>query len=190
MKLILASSSQRRREIMELMGYEYDVMPSKADENIPLCETGEYVRQLAKKKAEWVFAEHRSCCVIGSDTVVELDGSIIGKPRDEADAARILRALSGREHTVYTGTAVFAPGFSETDVDITRVTFAELTDAEIAAYIATGEPMDKAGAYGIQGPAAPFISRIDGCYFTVMGLAAPKLYDMLRRAGVRPRWQK
>lgn len=174
---------------MELLGYDYEVVPSGADEDLAPCATADYVRALAVRKAEWVFARRPDCCVIGSDTVVELDGRIIGKPKDEADARAILRALSGRQHTVYTGTAVLAPDFFETDVDSTRVTFAELTDAEIAAYVKTGEPLDKAGAYGIQGPAAPFVTHIDGCYFTVIGLAVPKLYAMLKRAGTAPRWQ-
>ena len=125
--------------------------------------------------------------MVGADTIVWLDGEIIGKPRDEGDAYRILRSLSGRTHTVYTGLAVLAPGSRQILHDTTQVTFRSLEDEEIWAYIRSGEPMDKAGAYGVQGLAAILVERINGCYFTVIGLPVPKLYLALRQLGIRPK---
>ena len=123
--------------------------------------------------------------IVSADTIVVIDGKILGKPKDEADAARMLRMLSGRTHTVYTGLTVFANGESSTQVVGTEVTFRDLTDAEIAAYIKTGEPMDKAGSYGIQGYGSMFVSHLNGDYFCVMGLPVCTLSRMLSEAGVR-----
>ncbi len=186
MNLILASQSPRRRELFELIGLPFTALVSEADEDIPLEEPGAYVEKLALRKAEAVFAQRPGDCVVGADTIVWLDGGIIGKPRDEADAYRILRTLSGRTHTVYTGLAVLAPGSRELLHDITQVTFAPLSDEEIRAYIKTGDPMDKAGAYGVQGKGAIFVDRVEGCYFTVIGLPVPKLYRALAKLGIRP----
>lgn len=187
MELILASQSPRRRELFELIGLSFTALVSPADENIPLTDPGSYVEALALRKAEAVFANHPAACVVGADTIVWLDGEIIGKPRDEGDAYRILRALSGRTHTVYTGLAVLAPGSRQILHDTTQVTFRSLDDEEIWAYIRSGEPMDKAGAYGVQGLAAILVERIEGCYFTVIGLPVPKLYLALRQLGIRPK---
>lgn len=186
MDLILASQSPRRRELFELIGLPFTALVSEADEDIPFEEPGTYVEKLALRKAEAVFAEHPKACVVGADTIVWLDGAIIGKPRDEADAYHILRTLSGRTHTVYTGLAVLAPNSREVLHDITKVTFAPLTDEEIWAYIRTGEPMDKAGAYGVQGKGAIFVERVEGCYFTVIGLPVPQLYQALSKLGINP----
>ena len=190
MELILASQSPRRRELFELIGLSFTALVSPADENIPLTDPGSYVEALALRKAEAVFASHPAACVVGADTIVWLDGEIIGKPRDEGDAYRILRSLSGRTHTVYTGLAVLAPGSRQILHDTTQVTFRSLEDDEIWAYIRSGEPMDKAGAYGVQGvrsTTAILVERINGCYFTVIGLPVPKLYLALRQLGIRPK---
>ena len=185
-KLILASGSARRRELMALAGYDYEVIVSDADEHIPTSDPAEFVREAARRKAAAVFAAHPDRCVLGSDTVVAIDGRIIGKPRDAEDAHAILTTLSGRTHTVFTGVAILSPGKESIFHDETRVTFAPLTETEIRRYIATGEPLDKAGAYGIQGPAAVFVDHIDGCYFTIIGLPLPRVYRELASFDIRP----
>lgn len=190
MRLILASQSPRRREMLSLMGYDYEIIVSDADEHVPPCAPGEFVEKLALRKADAVFASHRDCCVIGADTVVYLDGQIIGKPEDKADAFRILRMLSGRTHTVYTGVAVLTDTQRIVFHDAAEVTFSPLSDEEICAYISTGEPLDKAGAYGIQGPGSLLVERLEGCYFTVIGMPNPKLYRALRSVGVLPKWME
>lgn len=187
MELILASQSPRRRELFDLIGLAYTPVVSPADENIPLSEPGAYVEALALRKAEAVFAQHPRACVVGADTIVWQDGRIIGKPKDEADAFCILQALSGKTHTVYTGLAVLAPGSREILHDVTRVTFRPLAEEEIRSYIKSGEPMDKAGAYGVQGLGAVLVERVEGCYFTVIGLPVPRLYTALKKLGIRPK---
>ena len=180
MEIILASCSQRRRELMTLMGLDFAIIPSGADEHIDKYnDPAEFVKELAYRKAAFVAQEHKDACVIGADTIVVLDGEIIGKPRDEADARTILRRLSGKKHTVYTGLAVMRGEKLLLDYDTTDVTFTPLTDEEIANYVATGDPLDKAGAYGIQGIFCVHIERIEGSYFTVIGLPVHKLYRML-----------
>ncbi len=186
-KLILASGSPRRREMMELVGYDYEIVVSDADENVPECEPARYVEQLARRKAQAVFEKHPDCCVVGADTIVLIDGTIIGKPKDRNDAYRILRTLSGRMHTVYTGVAVLSPTGEQMFSDTTDVTFMPLADSEIWRYIDSGEPMDKAGAYGIQGLGAVLVRRVDGCYFTVIGMPLPRLYQALKLCGILPR---
>lgn len=190
MKLILASGSARRRDIMELMGYDFTVETSHASEDIPLCAAGQYVEALAAVKAGAVFEKHRSDCVVGCDTVVFADDGIIGKPRDREDAFRILSLLSGRTHTVFTGVCVLAPGSKQVFHDETEVLFRPLCAREIENYIDTGEPFDKAGAYGIQGPGCFLVDRLDGNYFNVIGLPAPKLYEALSRVGILPRFMR
>lgn len=190
MELILASASPRRREMLTLMGYDFTVKPSLAEENIGHCAPGEYVSRLARIKAAAVAEENPGCCVLGSDTIVYLDGEILGKPRDEEDAFRILSTLSGRTHTVFTGVAIMAGDKETIFYDKAEVTFKTLEPDEIHDYIATGEPMDKAGAYGIQGPATVLVEKIDGCYFTVIGLPNPKVYDALKAMGILPKWRQ
>lgn len=188
MQLILASGSARRRELMEMAGYDFTVRVSNADESSAISDPALMVRELALKKARSVQEElGEPCCVVGADTVVVIDGRIIGKPRDEEDAFAILRTLSGREHMVYTGLCVLC-GADEpfAHCDETRVTFSELSDVEIRAYIKTGEPMDKAGAYGVQGVGCVFVKRVEGCYFTVIGLPMPTLYGALKEKGILP----
>ncbi|MBO4847692.1 MAG: septum formation protein Maf [Clostridia bacterium] len=199
MELILASASQRRRELMTMCGYEFTCIPSAAEEDEAVSDPAELVKRLSLKKAEAVFRSlpeerRREAVIVGSDTVVVLDGEIIGKPKDPDDAFRMLRRESGRANTVYTGLAVVrtseeSPDVMESSVvcDEARVRFAELTDEEIAAYIATGDPLDKAGAYGIQGCFSMFIEGIEGSYFTVVGLPVHILYRELRRFGAVPK---
>jgi len=191
MELILASGSQRRRELFSLMGLNYTIRVSEADENIPPCPPEQMVETLALRKAEAVKKDAPGACVVGADTIVYMEDfdEIIGKPRDEEDAYRILRKLSGRTHTVYTGLAVLTDAGVQCCHDTTRVEFAELSDEEIRAYIQTGEPMDKAGAYGVQGIASVFVKKVEGCYFTVIGLPVQKLYGLLKNVGICPQWQ-
>lgn len=189
MELILASQSQRRRELFELIGLEYTCIPSNADENVAFSEPGQFVEELALRKAAAVKETHPGACVVGSDTIVWLDNEIIGKPRDREDAYRILRTLSGRTHTVYTGMAVLTDDSTLVCHETTRVTFEELSDELIWDYIDTGDPMDKAGSYGVQGLGAMLVKKVDGCYFTVIGLSIPKLYQMLKTVGIYPTWQ-
>jgi septum formation protein len=176
--LVLASASPRRRELLTQVGYSFQVMPAHIPED---PREGEdpiaYVTRLAREKAEAVFRQlnangsaDKSIVVLGADTTVTLDNHILGKPEDGADAARMLRMLSGRSHHVVTGVAVVSANATEVAAEVTAVRFLTITDEEIAAYVATGEPMDKAGAYGIQGLAARWIPRVEGCYFNVVGL--------------------
>jgi septum formation protein len=202
--LVLASASPRRRQLLTQAGFTFEVRPAHIPED-PM--TGEdpiaYVTRLAREKAQVVFDEIaagaasltqnaaaagaidvRSLAVLGADTTVTLDGQILGKPEDSADAARILRKLSGRSHRVITGVALVTHEAVEVAAEITAVQFLTLSDEEIAAYIATGEPMDKAGAYGIQGLAARWIPRVEGCYFNVMGLPLALVASMLESRGI------
>lgn len=196
-KLILASGSERRRELLTMCGYEYEIEVSRADEHIDEPDPAEYVARLAERKAEEVYRRltreggrcaEGSIAVLGADTVVLDEGDIIGKPKDEADAKRILSRLSGKTHTVYTGVAVVTAEDTRTGTAQTQVTFETLSEEEIDRYIATGEPLDKAGAYGIQGPFGMFVREISGNYFTVIGLPLPMAYQMLKEAGVLPGW--
>jgi len=187
--LVLASVSPRRRELLAQVGYRFEVHPAHIPEDpLPGEDPIVYVTRLAREKAEAVFRELSSVntvpenlrplprpdvqplAVLGADTTVTLDNAILGKPEDAADAARILRLLSGRTHRVITGVALVTAKGVEVAAEATAVRFLTLSDEEIAAYVATGEPMDKAGAYAIQGRAARWIPRIEGCYFNVMGL--------------------
>jgi len=176
--LILASASPRRSELLAQAGFSFEVRPAHIPEDpLPGEDPIAYVVRLAREKAEAVFAQFAAnsnsvsrTAVLGADTTVTLDGHILGKPEDPADAARMLRLLSGRTHRVMTGVAVVTQETTEVAAEVTAVRFLTLSDAEIAAYIATGEPMDKAGAYAIQGRAARWIPRIEGCYFNVVGL--------------------
>ncbi len=181
--LILASASPRRSEILKKAGYDFQVIPSCADENISPVPSSPalFVEKLAHLKAQEVFSRHQDACVIGADTVVVLDGNILGKPKNEDDAFSMLKSLSGNTHTVYTGVSVIKRDKTVTFHEASRVTFNTLTDEEIKSYIATNEPMDKAGSYGIQGYGAVFVSHIDGCYFNIMGLPISKLYNVLKQ---------
>ena len=190
--LILASASPRRRELLAQAGYTFEVRPAHVNEDLhPDEDPIAYVVRLAREKAQSVFAEIASSStappqvvVLGADTTVTLDNHILAKPEDAADAARMLRLLSGRTHRVITGVALATAKGVEVAAEVTGVQFLTLSDEEIAAYIATGEPMDKAGAYGIQGFAAKWIPRIEGCYFNVVGLPLALVNTMLETAGL------
>ncbi len=178
--LVLASQSPRRREILARAGIEFVVKPAAVSEAAGADEDPrEHVMRLARTKAEMVPAAPDQV-VLGADTVVVVDGHILGKPENSEDATRMLRSLSGRVHRVITGICLRTPACRVVDVESTLVQFALLTDEEIAAYVRSGEPMDKAGAYGIQGRAAKFIERIEGCYFNVMGLPVALVYRRLK----------
>lgn len=191
--LILASASPRRRQLLEQVGYKFEVHPAHIPED-PLAgeEPIAYVTRLARQKAEAVYRELSTTdqigeksrldgksVVLGADTTVTIDELILAKPEDAADAARMLRLLSGRTHRVVTGVALVSAERAEVAAEVTAVQFLPISEADIAAYVATGEPMDKAGAYAIQGRAARWIPRIDGCYFNVMGLPLALVCSLL-----------
>ena len=177
--LVLASASPRRRDLLARLGLAFEVRPTDADETWPDLPVGPAAEAVALRKAR--AARAPGALVLAADTVVVLDGDVLGKPADAADARATLRRLSGRTHTVTTGLALGLDGRETTASATTAVTFAELTDAEIAAYVATGSPLDKAGSYGIQDDAgALLVARIDGDYFNVVGLPLRTLYDTLR----------
>lgn len=180
-QLILASSSPRRRELLAQIGLEFHVLPAHIDETRREAEEpAVYVQRLAREKAEVIHAIHPEAFVLGADTTVELDGQALEKPTDRADAERMLRALSGRAHHVHTGIALLSPRGDRTHLETTTVAFSAIDDAELQHYLDSGEPYDKAGAYGIQGYAARWIPRIDGDYFNVMGLPLAATVRLLR----------
>lgn len=187
MKLILASSSPRRQEILSSLGYVFTAEAADIDEtidkNMPPPQT---VMDFAAAKAGSVHEKYPGDVVVGADTLVFLDGVALGKPNDEAQAAAMLRSLSGRRHEVFTGVAVLSRHGEETFFARTAVRFYELTDEFIARYIATGEPMDKAGAYGIQRYGALLVEGIEGDYFNVVGLPVAALSRRLDALGIRP----
>ena len=185
MDIILASASPNRKELLERIGLPFSVVVSHVVENVSSSlPTGEYVMELARQKAESVAADYPDACVIGADTVVDLDGTILGKPHTPENAKAYLSAMQGREHLVYTGVAVTVHGKTIVDVEKTSVTFAPMSGEEIEWYVATGDPLEKAGAYGIQGPAGMFVSAIRGDYFNVVGLPIHLLYRMLQKSDV------
>ena len=184
-RVVLASSSPRRRELLTLIGVPHAVVPADIDETPRVGELpGPHAERLAREKAVAVTEREPNAVVIAADTIVVIDGDILGKPTDEAEAATMLRRLSGRRHTVLTAVAVARGAALVSDVEAVDVTFRELSPADITRYIATREPMDKAGAYGIQGYGATIVKRIDGDYFAVMGLALGMMVRLLERVGV------
>jgi septum formation protein len=184
--IVLASASPRRSELLRSAGIPFTVQPADINE-APL--TGESPREcaerLAREKALAIFQRRPQDYVLGADTIVVVDGAILGKPRDADDAMRMLRLLAGRSHEVITGVCVVSPGTGEskTASEATLVSMFELSDREIREYVATGEPMDKAGAYAIQGMASRWIPRIEGDYSNVVGLPVALVYGMLRERG-------
>ena len=206
--LVLASASPRRRELLTQAGFTFQVHPAHIPEDPkPSEDPIAYVVRLAREKAETVFnqltiegapgpshlgtgegknLDPQSITVLGADTTVTLDNQILGKPENPADAARMLRLLSGRTHRVITGVAIVTAAQTEVAAEVTAVQFLTLSDEEIVAYIATGEPMDKAGAYAIQGRAARWIPRITGDYFNVVGLPIALVSTLLQSATNRP----
>jgi septum formation protein len=183
-RVVLASKSPRRRDLLGLIGVPHEVRPADLDE---IRQAGEAPRQYAVRLAREKAAAIREpdAVVIGSDTIVVVDGDVLGKPVDESDAARMLRRLSGRTHEVITAVAVAYRGALESDAEEVRVTFHAMSEERIAAYVATREPMDKAGAYGIQGFGAVNVARVDGDYFAVMGLPLQRLVRVCERLGLR-----
>jgi len=176
MNYILASASPRRRELLALAGIPFEVRASHVEERIdPAWSAAEAARNLAAQKAADVAAGFPGACVIGADTVVEIAGRLLGKPLDAADAARMLRLLSGREHRVVTGVCLRLGQAERAFAQETLVRFYPLSEAEIEAYVRTGEPMDKAGAYGIQGRGALLVEGVTGDYFNVVGLPVARL---------------
>lgn len=182
-KVILASASPRRRELLALVGIDHVVQPANIDEAYLAGETPrQHAERLAREKAARI--DEPGAVTIGSDTIVVVDGDVLGKPRDRAHAAKMLRRLSGRSHVVMTGVAVRFNGQTASGLEEVGVTFRELSDEDIERYIDTGEPMDKAGAYGIQGFGATIVDRVDGDYFAVMGLALNRLVRLCRDLGL------
>lgn len=185
MNVILASASPRRKEILSKMIADFSVIPAENECALdPLLLPEDAVMRVAESKARAVFEKHPEDLVIGSDTAVLVDRTFLGKPQNEENAKAMLRQLSGRCHRVLTAVAILSPDKTSVFCDSTLVEFAPLSEDEIAAYVASGEPMDKAGAYGIQGLGGKFVSRIDGDFFTVMGLPCARLYRELKPFGV------
>lgn len=181
-RIVLASASPRRREICDLLGLSYDVMPATGEEDLdPSLPLDEAVTRVARAKAEEVAARNPGRLVLGADTVVTVDGRRLGKPGDAREAAAMLRLLQGRWHRVITGVWVCSPQGNDGFVAGTDVAFYPMGEEEIAAYIATGEPMDKAGGYAIQGTGMRFIREIRGDFYTVMGLPGAKLWHFLQK---------
>ena len=197
MKLILASASPRRREILSTLGVPFEVRYADADESCELADPAARVEAIATKKCNAVcdallaegmpiHAPDTDVVVLACDTLVTLDGAFLGKPTDEANIRRMMHALSGRTHTVASGIAIRAGGRIVTAHELTGVTFAPMTEADIDAYVATGESFGKAGAYAIQGHAARFIRGIEGDYFNVVGLPVHRLFETMEREfGIR-----
>ena len=194
--LVLASASPRRRELLTQAGYAFTVYPAHIPEEPRRGEDPvAYVTRLAVEKAEVAFRQLATIpevaglggkspiIVLGADTTVTIDNQILGKPEDAADAERMLRMLSGRSHRVITGVALVDEAGADSAAEITTVEFRAMTDKEIRDYVTSGEPMDKAGAYAIQGRAARWIPRIEGCYFNVVGLPLARVAGMLERRG-------
>lgn len=190
-RVILASGSPRRRDLLDLIGIPHDVRPANIDESLRGREPPrKYAERLAREKAVAVATRDASLITIAADTIVLVDRKILGKPANAVDAGSMLRLLSGREHTVVTAVAVARGNKVKSAVEEVSVTFRKLTDEEIDDYIATGEPMDKAGAYGIQGYGATIVERIEGDYFAVMGLPLVRLVGLLGEIGVEYRFGK
>jgi septum formation protein len=182
-RVLLASASPRRRELLKLVGIEHEVRPANIDEQYLAGELPrEHAERLAREKA--VALDAPDAVTIGSDTIVVVDGEVLGKPRDRAHAAAMLRQLSGRSHIVMTGVAARWRGELASGLEEVGVTFRTLSEDDIERYIDTGEPMDKAGAYGIQGFGATIVDRVDGDYFAVMGLPLNRLVRLLQSLGL------
>lgn len=191
-KIILASASPRRRELLEQGGIPFTVIPSQAEEKITTEQPGQAVEELSYLKCNDIYEKSLGdILVIGADTVVASEGKILGKPSSQKDAVKMLQSLQGREHEVYTGVTIMAREGNEnrkkTFHEKTKVVFYPMSDEEIRSYVNTGEPMDKAGAYGIQGKSAVFIKEISGDYNNVVGLPLARLYQELKNMGIESR---
>ena len=185
-RVILASQSPRRRELLSLIGISHDVQPAHIDETpYPGELPTVHAERLAREKATLVSAREPGALVIGADTIVVAGERILGKPGDDADARAMLRLLSGRTHMVYTAVAIARDGEVDSEVEGVSVSFRELSDGDIHGYVATGEPFDKAGGYGIQGRAGIFVAELRGSYTGVMGLPVAETAALLASAGLR-----
>jgi septum formation protein len=183
-RVILASGSPRRRDLLRMVGIDHEVISADIDESyLPGEPPIAHAERLAREKGRVVAERHPEALVLSADTIVVIDGEVLGKPVSEEEAVRMLRQLSGRTHTVFTAVAVTWHGRTDSSVEAVTVTFRPMSDSLIRAYVATGEPMDKAGAYGIQGYGATLVERIDGDFFAVMGLAIGRLIELVRQAG-------
>ncbi|MBJ8028321.1 nucleoside triphosphate pyrophosphatase [Bacillus cereus group sp. N21] len=181
-KLILASGSPRRKELLELAGVPFEIVVSEIEETIGAYSSpADIVMSLALQKASAVVENHEDSVVLGADTIVTYESRILGKPKDEAEAKEILQLLSGKIHEVYTGVALISKEKTVTFYERTEVTFWELTEEEVDAYIATKEPLDKAGSYGIQGKGSIFVQHIQGDYYSVVGLPIARLVRELKQ---------
>ncbi len=183
-RVILASSSPRRRELLRMVAISHEVVPADIDERyLPGEPPVAHAERLAREKGAVISARHPDALILSADTIVVIDDLVLGKPVDEEDAVRMITQLSGRTNTVFTAVAAAWQGRIESGVEAVTVTFRHLDEGTIRAYVATGEPMDKAGAYGIQGYGAAIIERIDGDFFAVMGLAIVRLLELVARLG-------
>ena len=179
--IILASKSPRRRELMESAGFEFEIIPATKDEVIPSgLHNGEIAEAIASQKAFEIAEKHPADIVVGADTIVVCGNEVMGKPKDGADAVRMLKKLSGQVHCVYTGVCIISPNHRVSFYDTTEVEFYPISDDELSAYIESGEPFDKAGAYGIQGSGAMLIKGIKGDYYNVMGLPIARVYREIK----------
>ena len=188
MRLVLASESPRRKSLLESVGISPVVVPSNVDEDASSEDMppGDLVRALARRKIRKVATGRPNDYVLGGDTIVYIDGKVLGKPQGKEEAMEMLRLICGRTHEVYTGVALYEP-LGRTvldDYDATFVTIRNMDEEEIRWYVETGEPMDKAGSYALQGIGGFFVTKVDGDFSSVVGLPLPKVYDLLRRAGV------
>ncbi len=185
--LILASQSPRRQDLLRNAGIEFEVQPADVEERLLPGESPEaFAQRLARDKARVVARTRPDAFVLGADTIVVVDGAVLGKPSDDDDARQMLRLLSGRSHQVTTGVCLIGPhrAFEDVRAETTTVHFLPLTEADVDYYVAHGEPRDKAGAYAIQGIASRWIPRVEGCYFNVVGLPVPLVWRMLKENAV------
>ena len=186
-RVILASASPRRREILAEMGFEFTVVTADTDESCDEKDPVIFARSLAEKKGRAVYellsgkGESGDAFIISADTVVASGGKILGKPKDRQDAIEMLSSLRGHEHEVVTGSAVTVDGVTYSDASVTKVMVDDMTDGDIEEYVDSGDPMDKAGAYGIQGSFSKWVSGIEGCYFGVVGLPTNKLNRLIKK---------
>ncbi len=183
--LILASQSPRRRDLLSMLGLDFTIITADIDETMDEnLSIEDAVAEVCRRKAEAIAKDHPDDTVISADTIVVVDDVVLGKPQDAEDAKKMLRSLSGRSHTVMTAFCVWQKGKAQTHVEKTHLRFKPLSEGEISAYVATGSPLDKAGAYGIQDQAAIFVEAMDGDYYNVMGLPLCSLVKVLRQNGV------
>lgn len=180
-KIILASKSPRRRELLSMLGIEFDVIPADIDEQIDYNnDLVKEIQKLSFQKANAVFQDHQDNIVIGSDTIVFIDNKVLGKPKSKQEAKEMLHRLSGKTHQVVTGVTIISKEKTDIFASVTDVTFYELTDEEIETYVESVEPLDKAGAYAIQGKGSEFVKSINGDYYTVVGLPIAEVYRHLK----------